>query len=277
MVEAAPVKNLLKRHLTPRQIESLRKLFWAVGGFWYRSDLVRLAAFFQTDKWGDHRYAQHYQRYFAPLRRKNLHLLEIGVGGYANLGLGGNSLRMWKAYFRKGQIFGIDIYDKRAFEEPRIKIFQGSQEDERFLRQAVKSMGGVDIVVDDGSHMNAHVLKTFDVLFPLLNEQGIYVVEDTQTSYWPRFGGSSDRLGDADTIMGYFKKLADGLNYEEQIRPGYLPTYFDKKISAIHFYHNLIFIFKGDNSEGSNTLTNNQVRAGTALAVDQPASSSTLR
>src|SRR2546422_5696635 len=76
MVEAAPVKNLLKRHLTPRQIESLRKLFWAVGGFWYRSDLVRLAAFFQTDKWGDHRYAQHYQRYFAPLRRKNLHRSE---------------------------------------------------------------------------------------------------------------------------------------------------------------------------------------------------------
>ena len=51
--------------------------------------------------------------------------------------------------------------------------------------------------------------------------------------------------------MNYFKNLADSLNYMEFMKAGYEPTYFDKNIIAIHFYHNLIFIFKGVNDEES--------------------------
>jgi hypothetical protein len=60
-------------------------------GWFYRNN------FFGTDKWGDHWYTQHYQRYFRPLRDKRLTLLEIGVGGYEDSGEGGACLRMWKA------------------------------------------------------------------------------------------------------------------------------------------------------------------------------------
>ncbi len=56
--------------------------------------------------------------------------------------------------------------------------------------------------------------------------------------------------------MNFFKGLADSLNYEEIIRPGYIPTYFDKNIVFMHFYHNLIFIYKGKNNEGSHYLIN---------------------
>src|SRR5947207_6259221 len=35
-------------------------------------DLVRLARIFRTDKWGSHWYAQHYNRHFAPLRKRKL-------------------------------------------------------------------------------------------------------------------------------------------------------------------------------------------------------------
>lgn len=223
----------------------------------YRHDLARLATIFRTDKWNAHSYILHYERYFRPLRFKRLNLLEIGVGGYADPTFGGHSLRMWKAYFPTSHIYGIDCYDKQALEESRLRIVQGRQEDPEFLRQVAKDIGRLDIVIDDGSHSNAHVITAFETLFPLLADGGIYVVEDAQTSYWPGFGGSSEALSDPTTTMGYFKRLIDGLNHSELLKPGYQPSYFDQHITAIHFYHNLIFIFKGDNTAGSNVLRGN--------------------
>jgi hypothetical protein len=217
-------------------------------------DLIWLGQHFETDKWGSHWYLQHYQRHFEPLRQKRLNLLEIGVGGYSNPSCGGNSLRMWNAYFPHANIYGIDLYDKRSLEERRIRVLQGDQTDERFLRRLVENTGGFDIVIDDGSHVNSHVIRTFQLLFPLLRNPGIYVIEDLQTSYWPGFGGSSQDLGDTSTTVGYCASLAHCLNYEEILRDGYVPTIFDRHIVAIHLYHNLIFIDKGDNREGSNMV-----------------------
>jgi len=54
--------------------------------------------------------------------------------------------------------------------------------------------------------------------------------------------------------MNYFKSLVDGLNYEEFTINDYIPTYFDKNIISMHFYHNLVFVYKGQNKEGSNVL-----------------------
>ena len=33
--------------------------------------------------------------------------------------------------------------------------------------------------------------------------------------------------------------------------PCYIKNYFERKIISIHFYHNMIFIYKGNNDEGS--------------------------
>lgn len=219
-----------------------------------RDDLVELAIRYGTDKWNSHWYMRHYQRHFSHLRRKRIKLLEIGVGGYASPNQGGASLRMWKAYFPHAVIYGIDIYDKKAFEEDRIMIYEGRQDDPALLEKVAREAGGLDIVIDDGSHINAHVIKSFQLLFPLLNDGAIYVVEDTQTSYWSEFGGNSTDPDRRDTTMGYFKSLIDCLNHEEFIRPGYVPSYFDTHITGMSFYHNLVFVFKGSNMEGSNLL-----------------------
>jgi len=229
-----------------------------VGGSSRKSnDLIRLAEKYSTDKWGAHWYAQHYHHHFSPYRYREIKLLEIGVGGYRNPLAGGESLRMWQEYFPKATIYGIDIYHKRIHEQGRIKVRQGSQDDEAFLRAVCQEAGGFDIIIDDGSHQNIHVIKAFLVLFPLLNDNGIYAVEDVQTSYWPQFGGSSDDLSSKRTTVGFFKALIDSLNYEEFLKPGYEPSNFDKHIIAMHFYHNLILVKKGVNNEGSNLLKNN--------------------
>lgn len=242
------------RWLPPGAAKTLRQLRNRAAAWRFSGDLVRLGEVFGTDKWGSHWYLKHYETHFSALRKKPLNLLEVGVGGYASSTVGGNSLRMWKAYFPHANIYGVDLYDKRRLEERRIRIFQGSQVDAAFLSNVVDQAGGFDIVIDDGSHINSHVIGTFEILFPLLRSPGFYVVEDAQTSYWPGFGGSSRDLGDTSTTVAYFASLAHCLNYEEILREGYSPTVFDRHIVAMHLYHNLIFIQKGENREGSNMV-----------------------
>jgi hypothetical protein len=222
-----------------------------------REDLAALALKYGSDKWGEHWYTSHYERYFAPFRHREFNLLEIGVGGYEDVTAGGQSLRMWRDYFPRARICGIDIYDKRAQQGDRIRIWQGDQADESFLRRVFDEIGRLGIVIDDGSHTNADVIKSFSVLFPLLEQNGVYVIEDVQTSYWPEFGGNSDDLGQSTTTMGFFKGLIDSLNYEELIRPGYKPSYYDENITGMYFHHNLVIIQKGTNKEGSNTIVEN--------------------
>jgi hypothetical protein len=97
------------------------------------------------------------------------------------------------------------------------------------------------------------------MLFPHLKSGGIYVIEDVQTSYWPKYGGTSADFNSALTTMGYFKRLADGLNWVEYDRPGYMPRDTDKMITGIHFHHNIIFVERGDNTEPSNIVRNNRL------------------
>jgi hypothetical protein len=225
----------------------------------FSKDLDALAIIHKTDKWNKHWYTQHYDTHFRRMRTRKLNILEIGVGGYDSPHRGADSLRMWKKYFPKSNIFAIDIYDKSKLQEDRIKIYQGSQVDEEFLAKVYKEVGKFDIIIDDGSHINEHVIKTFEFLFPLLEDGGIYVAEDVQTSYWEEYGGDSKDLKNPKTMMNYFKSLTDCLNHEEIYNPDYKPTYFDKHIVSMHFYHNMVFIYKGKNDEGSNFVTNNSV------------------
>lgn len=242
----------LRAILAERSLRKARHLYARIR---WGNDLPALARYFGTDKWGAHWYARHYQRHFAHLRRKRLRLLEIGIGGYAEPRLGGKSLRMWKAYFPNASIVGLDIASKSHHDESRIKTVMGSQDDAELLRRLSESEGPFDIVIDDGSHQSAHVIASFLALFPLLAEHGIYVVEDTQTSYWQEFGGAPADDPAAPTSMNFLKGLADALNFREFPRgKDWAPHPLGQHIVAMHFYHNLVFVQKGRNDEPSNVL-----------------------
>ena len=236
----------------------LRSLGKDIGAIFSSRDLNKLGKLYLTDKIAGHNYLPHYTTHLKRFKYKKINLLEIGVGGYKNPLLGGKSLRMWKRYFPYGKIFGVDIYDKSSLQENRIKIFQGSQVDKDFLNEVAGYIGEIDIIIDDGSHINEHVIETFNILFPKLKDGGIYIVEDTQTSYWEDFGGDSEDLNNPKTMMNYFKALTDAMNNQEFVIPNYKQSYFDKKIVSMHFYHNLVFIYKGNNDEKSNIVVNNQ-------------------
>jgi demethylmacrocin O-methyltransferase len=234
----------------------------SIKAFFYISNLDKLASIHRTDKNGSHFYTQHYQKHFKPYKYKKISLLEIGVGGYENPLLGGESLRMWKSFFPFAKIFSLNIFDKSFLQENRIKIFKGSQIDLKFLENICNEAGVFDLIIDDGSHINEHVIKNFKFLFPELKTGGIYVIEDTQTSYWEEYGGSSNDLNKEGTIYCYFKSLIDSLNNVEFINKNYNKSYYDKHKIGMHFYHNIIFVYKGDKIEKSNYLVNNKVKNG---------------
>lgn len=239
-------------------VSQRRKIRYFLNRLLYAGSVPKLAAACGGDKAVGHNYATCYQTHFYSLRNRKLNVLEIGIGGYGDPKSGGQSLRMWKAFFPNSRIYGIDIVDKSFHDEYRIKTYKGSQFDKGFLQRVAKEIGPIDIVIDDGSHYNDHVIESFSILFPFMVGGGIYAVEDLQTSYWPQafghiWGGSTD-LSAPNTSMNFFKRLVDGLNYEEFLADNYAPSYFDRHVTSVHFYHNILFVYKGDNSQGSNML-----------------------
>jgi hypothetical protein len=125
-----------------------------------------------------------YEKHFAPLRDKPIKLLEIGV-------LNGGSLEMWRKYFHPDSVIvGIDINpDCKNHEQEGINIRIGDQSDPIFLKSLIDEFGAFDLVLDDGSHHVDHVNKTFQFLYPLIDKDGMYFIEDTHAAYWQSHGG----------------------------------------------------------------------------------------
>ena len=158
-----------------------------------------------TDKSSEiHNYCEKYERTLRMERPGKYKILEIGV-------LLGQSLQMWAEYFFNSTIVGIDINEKCAeFESGNIEVEIGSQVDPEFIQQVIEKYGEFDLIVDDGSHQQKHVIKTFEILFASLKSGGLYVVEDSCCSYWPLYGGGYKHAG---TSIEYFKNLVDDVNF----------------------------------------------------------------
>lgn len=210
-------------------------------------ELSQLALQFSTDKYGHHFYTPIYFRYLQEYRQKEVRLLEIGIGGYEYPKVGGAGLKMWAGFFYRGKVFGIDIYDKSFLDDAQITTFIVSQTDKEHLTTLVESIGPLDIIVDDGSHINSHVIRSFEILFPLLKEGGFYFVEDCHTSYWEELGadGTDFEGGNhPNTTMNYFKRLTDSVNYEHS--KGRVLHNVVNDIEFIAFHKELICVKKKD-------------------------------
>ena len=178
-----------------------------------------------------------YENYFKNFKNKKINILEIGVHE-------GKSLMIWKDYFPKANIVGVDLKSYN-FNINRIFTYQGDQIDTNFLLTVARKFKKFDIIIDDGSHVCSHIIKTFDFLFDYLKDDGLYICEDLQTSYWPRYGGSRINLNKKNTSLSFFKTLVDSGNYESNDRPFYKKSKFDGNIKFVQFFQNLVIIKKG--------------------------------
>lgn len=167
-----------------------------------------------------------------------LRILEIGVQN-------GGSLQMWRRFFgAEAIIFGIDIDPKcKQFEEDDCHVRIGDQSDPSFLASVIAEMGGVDIVIDDGSHIASHQFASFKALFPLLSSGGMYICEDLHTSYWNDWEGGYRKPG---TFIETAKDMVDHMH--EWYWPISTPLDGLKlKTSALSvaFYDSIVVIEKG--------------------------------
>jgi hypothetical protein len=149
--------------------------------------LDQIAIKHQTDKASQftrtyakpHDYCVHLEKFFEPMRYKPINLLEIGVGG-------GESIRTWLEYFPHAIVVGIDIVKctnpwntPGESLDPRYCFVHGSQSSRVFWSSFKKQIGRKwDIIIDDGSHVSKDIIETFQALWPVLNLNGIYEVED---------------------------------------------------------------------------------------------------
>ena len=182
-----------------------------------------------------------YESFFKDYKDKNINILEIGVDN-------GDSLRVWREYFSKANICGIDII-KKNFKISNVEILFGSQNDPIFLDTVIKKYNNFDIIIDDGSHLSKHIIFSFNYLFKHLNNEGLYIIEDLQTSYFRRYGGSRINLNKKKTSMNFIKKLADSVNYEHYDKPFFKKSSFDGKIKSVNFFQNIVFIKRGDSKK----------------------------
>ena len=182
-------------------------------------------------------FIQLYEKYFTSLKNLKINILEIGIEN-------GDSLRIWREFFPNANICGIDI-DKKNFKIENVDILQGDQSNQLFLKSVIDKYKNFDIIIDDGSHQSKHIITSFKFLFPFLNDNGIYVVEDLQTSYFPRYGGSRINLKKKNSSMNFIKSLTDSINYEKNNRPYFNKNNFEGLIKSIYFHQNIAFIYKG--------------------------------
>lgn len=166
------------------------------------SDLDRLAIMHKSDKSSlYHNYAVKYDKILSSFRESFSSVLEIGVAQ-------GQSIRVWADYFPKAIIHGADI--SKASEvcksySNRIKFHLLDQRDAVQLKN-LEQFSPFDLIIDDGNHFWSEQILTFKTIFPYLRSGGIYIVEDTTTSYWKEYKNNPV------SPVEFFKTLVDDVH-----------------------------------------------------------------
>lgn len=182
-----------------------------------------------------------YERHFSKYRGKDINMMEIGVGS-------GGAVKMWREYFKndtnaKVNIYAIDKNPKcRQFERDNIKIFIGSQEDRKFLKEVKKEIPKLDILIDDGGHRMNQQITSFEEMYEHIKDEGLYLCEDVYTSYWTNFGGG---YKNPNSFIEYTKNLIDHLNaYWASEDDDLYPNNFTDNTYSIHYYDGIVIIEK---------------------------------
>lgn len=121
---------------------------------------------------------------------------------------------MWNDYFNGNcNIYSIDIDPRCKTMEQKysnIHIYIGDQADKNFLNEFILQVPQLDIIIDDdGGHIMNQQITSFEMLFPHVKLDGIYLVEDLHTSYWSEYGGGYKREG---TFIDLAKNIIDQIN-----------------------------------------------------------------
>jgi 23S rRNA U2552 (ribose-2'-O)-methylase RlmE/FtsJ len=177
-----------------------------------------------------------YDRHLARFRGRPVTFVEIGVNR-------GGSLQMWRDYLGpRSRIIGVDVNPEcKALEETGIEILIGDQGDPEFLRRLVDFAGPIDAFLDDGGHTMAQQLTTFDICYPAVASDGVYMCEDVHTSYWPHYGGGR---GEPGSFVEAMKRRIDELHAWHLNDDDAAVGDFARTTNSLHFYDSVVVLEK---------------------------------
>lgn len=184
--------------ITKEQLEQLEQQF---GG--YIKDVKRTVIskkekklkYYAVHQGGDrmkskyHNYSKDYEKFLNSYIQQtgnsnHLTIAEIGI-------LTGIGLSTWCELFRDSTIHGLDIdtgiYKRNKakllklgafrYNEPIINDFDQFKDNKKFIKD---NIGNVDIVIDDGCHLDEAIINTFKCFEPYLASVFVYFIEDNQ-------------------------------------------------------------------------------------------------
>lgn len=191
---------------------------WVTGDPETMSEEFKRGSLELSDKYDDgHRFFYAYQPYMAKMllnklgvkpngcykkqrKKPKFKMLEIGLGchpkGGMKRGTPGGSALGWKSLFQNltdvidlelhVMEFDADCAQKWGDQHKETAIVHsGDASSEVDLMRVVKETGSTndfDLIIDDASHINWHMIKTLEVMIHQVHMGGIYVVEDIFSS-----------------------------------------------------------------------------------------------
>ena len=137
---------------------------------------------YNTDKHTDHDYVQTiYDPMFKVWQYSKINFLEIGV-------YNGESMKLWSDYFTNAKnIVGVDIFERTSLSEVKDNLkdydvnlhkFDSFRDTDKFEEFSKQYTDGFDIIIDDGNHHFESQINTFKQFSPLMNKDGVYIIED---------------------------------------------------------------------------------------------------
>ena len=174
---------------------------------------------------------------FLDKKIKEIYMLEIGISH-------GGSIQLWKKYFgKKLKLYAIDINEEcKKFEDEQTNIFIGSQSDEIFLDKVLANIPKLDIILDDGGHTMLQQIVSFEKLYMNVKEGGVYMIEDTHTSFWHEFHGG---LKNPNSFIEYSKNMIDSIYAGHLVdKSKILINDITKNINSVCFYDSVVVFEK---------------------------------
>ncbi len=184
----------------------------------------------------DH-YLDIYAKLMADWQGKEVSFLEIGV-------YKGGSIRMWRDFFGSGSSLTFLDIDPSCveFQLEGTTVEIGDQSDKAFLKKIAETYGPFDIIIDDGGHKMDQQKTSFQMLWPHLKDRGLYIVEDTHTSYWPGFGGGYRRKGSfIETAKSLVDQFHSWYTDQEEVFKFHAAA---KQVHSVAFYDSMVVVEK---------------------------------
>jgi len=126
---------------------------------------------YKTDKNDSgHSYCRAYDKFLLQNSKNVKKFLEIGTRP--------GSASLWLDYFPNATVYGIDIRPPN-FHHSRFKFENVDQSNLKSLEDFFNKHGyDFDVIIDDGPHRAIEQIITFNLIFPKMKSDSVYIVED---------------------------------------------------------------------------------------------------